>query len=298
MKKADSWREDSDWETLHRDILAVIFAKLDVMDLTNGASRLCSSWFLASHNRTLWNTIDLGKLGKVKKGRSLRSIMNKIRTFLFNVNEERTSLTYITKFSHTAPKNLFFTSSSWTEDGDVLFAAERLPNIEKLALPRRLLESDKSLQLAFGKWKNLKTLIIAHNRYPLTKAFEFQVLGENCSNLTNLKYLGCLDEHIAEQMARYLQSIKRLSLQCSVVTTDEVLLLITNLRNLAVLNLSHCYGLDQESDMVLVYNLVQAASKLDKFITCSQGCTSCQEICSRSWVNKHWRNDEIKEFEF
>ncbi|KAF3551590.1 hypothetical protein DY000_02003060 [Brassica cretica] len=127
-----------------------------------------------------------------------------------------------------------------------MFAAASMPNIEKLVLPRWCYLSKNSFGFAFSKWKNLKTLIIAHD-VPLTETFEFQVVGENCSNLTNLKYLGGLGKETAEEIVRYFKNIKRLSLQCAYVSRPGVLLLITGLQNLAILNVSHCKEFDDET---------------------------------------------------
>ena len=96
-----------------------------------------------------------------------------------------------------------------------------MPNIEKLVLPRWCYLSKNSFGFAFSKWKNLKTLIIAHDD-PLTETFEFQVVGESCNNLTNLKYLGGLGKETAEDIVRYLKNIKRLSLQCAYVSRSTI----------------------------------------------------------------------------
>ncbi|CAA0394742.1 unnamed protein product [Arabidopsis thaliana] len=104
------YREGSKWETLHRDILAIIFHKLDIMDITMGVSRVCTSWFLASHNKTMWHTVDLSKFQQldfayfveykervrpiifyehrvdeeVAEGLSLKSLYIKINNFFFD----------------------------------------------------------------------------------------------------------------------------------------------------------------------------------------------------------------------
>ncbi|KAF3550200.1 hypothetical protein DY000_02003058, partial [Brassica cretica] len=136
------------------------------------------------------------------------------------------------------------------------------------------------------KWKNLKTLIIAHDDPP-TETFEFQVVGESCNNLTNLKYLGGLGKETVVEIVRYLKNIKRLSLQCAYVSRPGVLLLITGLQNLAILNVLHCKEFDDQTRV--------------KFILCSNNCT-CR---NKRWLeglgsygSESWRNNEIKELEF
>uniref|UniRef100_A0A0D3AT02 Uncharacterized protein n=1 Tax=Brassica oleracea var. oleracea TaxID=109376 RepID=A0A0D3AT02_BRAOL len=164
----------------------------------------------------------------------------------------------VTKFSGSVPKNLFFDFSSYIQDEDLMFC----------------FESKNSFRIAFSQWKNLKTLIINDNY--LTGRFEFHAVGENCTNLTNLKYLG-------------------------------VLLLITGLQNFETLNISHSKVLDMIPDrreVVTMDNIVQAVTeKRLKFICYSvNNCAVCK---SRprfdtfwSYVSKHWRDDEIKEFQF
>ncbi|KAG7557462.1 F-box-like domain superfamily [Arabidopsis suecica] len=324
MEKADSSREDSKWATLDRNILAIIFDKLDIMDITMGASRVCISWFLVSHNKTLWNTIDLSKFqhkrnnviykyrvdDEVEEALRFSNLLIKMSHFFFNFCEVkgiklRNLLIEITKLSRTAPKNLFFNFYSNIKKQDLMYIAERMPNIEKLALPVSwsLCNEVKSFKFAFSQWKNLKTLIMAHNDFfiwPYT--FEFRVVGENCSNLNNLKIMGYLDNKDAVEIVRYLQSLKRLSLRCSSVYLEGVLLLIRGLGNLAILNLTHCQYFRCNS--ITINNFVQAVTqKLDKLIICSKNdCKVCKDRPAMFGLDalyeKYWRNDEIKELEF
>lgn len=155
MDKEDNSGGVSKWETLHRDILAIIFDKLDVMDITMGASRVCISWFLASHSKTLWNTVDLTKLQQVdlaviwlikglvrpivlykhrvdeevEEGLSLRNCLIKIIKVFVDFSVLRLSLMDllidITKLSRMAPKNLFFNFNSYILKEDLMFAAKR-----------------------------------------------------------------------------------------------------------------------------------------------------------------------------
>lgn len=122
----------------------------------------------------------------------------------------------------------------------------RMPNIEKLALPRWCFQSKNSFPIAFSQWKNLKTLIISDDY--LTGRFEFQVVGENWTNLTNLKYLGYLEKKIAKQIVGYLKNIRKLSLRCSFYSSPGVLLLITGLQNVEIINISHSKVLDMIPD--------------------------------------------------
>ncbi|CAH8254431.1 unnamed protein product [Arabidopsis lyrata] len=335
--------ETPKWETLDRNILSVIFNKLDAMDLIMGASRVCISWFVASHDKSLWQTVDLAKVQQVvvsyspesrdkvrpvvfynhrvdddeiERGLSFRNVLVNFYQCLHGEVEKgrslREVLIEITKLSDTAPKNLFFNSHSYIKEKDLM-----MPNIEKLVLPRWCYHNKKSFRFAFSRWKNLKTLIIAHD-HNLNGGFEFQAVGENCINLTNLKYLGYLHEYNAEQIVRCFQKLKRLSLRCSFLCVRGVLSLITGLQNHVILNLTHCVFHDvallrqnvPAIGPVPSDDLVQAATqKLDKLIKCSHDCSFCKAWWERltltsldksRWhpYDKDWRNDEIEEFVF
>lgn len=104
-----------------------------------------------------------------------------------------------------------------------------------------------------------------------------------------------------------IKNIKKLSLRCSFYGSPGVLLLITGLQNFETLNISHSKVLDMIPDrreVVTMDNIVQAVTeKRLKFICYSvNNCAVCK---SRprfdtfwSYVSKHWRDDEIKEFQF
>ena len=123
MNKSGTSRQVTKWESLDRDTLALIFSKLSLKDFIMHASRVCISWFIASHNRTLWNTVDLAK-AKLQESLSLNNIFTKIFNY-FDISETRRSLMNVTKFSGSVPKNLFFDFSSYIQDEDLMFAASR-----------------------------------------------------------------------------------------------------------------------------------------------------------------------------
>ncbi|KAG7535374.1 F-box-like domain superfamily [Arabidopsis thaliana x Arabidopsis arenosa] len=153
--------QDPKWENLSGDILGVIFGKLEMMDVTMGASRVCTSWFLAAQNSTLWNTINLVvshensffynprvdplDLGMDIRKRDRQNALNiglyfspyapQYRQIKEGQNNLRNLLIEITKLSCTAPRNLFFNLYSYIQDKELVLAAERMPNVEKLVLP-------------------------------------------------------------------------------------------------------------------------------------------------------------------
>lgn len=180
----------------------------------------------------------------------------------------------------------------------------RMPNIRKLVLPRWCNLSENSYRFAFSQWKNLHTLIISPLFY-VKEVVKFRVIGENCTNLTNLKRSGYVDQYVTEEIVRYLPKVKRLSMRCCVIDTiQEVSLLISCLQNLTILNVSHCMFRILLNDSLFDESFIKNATrKIQTLIMCSKvGCRLCEDRCSfletYAFYEKHWWNDEIKELEF
>ncbi|CAH8390326.1 unnamed protein product, partial [Eruca vesicaria subsp. sativa] len=118
-----------------------------------------------------------------------------------------------------------------------------MPNIQKLALPMWTSLNINSIQSAFSKWKNLQTLII-HPFMSMTvrefSSVELQAIGENCRNLTTVKFTTMLDKPLANIIVRNFPSLERLSFRYSDACIDASKSLIIGLPNLKMFNLSHC----------------------------------------------------------
>ncbi|KAL1204049.1 putative F-box protein [Cardamine amara subsp. amara] len=329
------------WENLSRDILGIIFGKLEMMDVTMGASRVCTSWFLAAQNGTLWNTVNLvvshehsffynPRVNNTKE--LVVGIRMSERHYTINItcmyllpyaphyrqikqgqNNLGNLLIEITKLSCTAPRNLFFNFYSYIQDKELVLAAERMPNVEKLVLPMWSSLSENSFRFAFSQWKNLRTLVIVKN--PLnTGTLELQAVGENCTNLTNLKFVGLLDEHLADQIVLHLQVLKRLSLRCSFLYEQGLSRLVNGLKNLEILNLSHSLVVSLFPHLhfrmvnKIEDTLSMVSQKIHKLITCPRffdcgicadwlhSAWSCWKICK--YFELFWQKDEIEEFNF
>ncbi|KAL0675610.1 hypothetical protein Bca4012_003591 [Brassica carinata] len=144
------------WENMDKDILSNIFKKLDVVDVIMGASRVCITWFLASHNKTIWNTIKLNDLDSI------------ILDNPFNPNIQASDCRYqlrkilieINKFSRTVPNSFFFNVYCNVAEEELAIISNGMPNIQKLVLPMWTSLDINSIQSAFSKWQNLQTLII------------------------------------------------------------------------------------------------------------------------------------------
>ncbi|CAH8362851.1 unnamed protein product [Eruca vesicaria subsp. sativa] len=310
----------SGWEDMERNILAKIFGMLNVIDIIKGASRVCVSWFLASHSKALWKTIDLSNIESVISENPYK--VENLANDAERQYELRNILAEITKFNSSVTTNLVFDYNYYIQEEELAIIAPKMPNVKKLALPLYRNLNENSLMFTFSQWKNLQTLVITQPHLPITKA-NFQAIGENCKSLTSLKLIRPLNTNLAEQLVSYFSNLKSLSFQGASISKKSLLSLVTNHQNLRILNLSHCLYIefdgmpgDRNTMSVLdlhTENLVQTATKkLDRFIVCSNHCGTCNVLWELFWSgwnfpydyeyctfsNKQWKTDEIEELQF
>ncbi|CAF2063409.1 hypothetical protein HID58_072681 [Brassica napus] len=320
METPNSLEKISRWENMEKNILAKIFGMLNVVDIIKGTSRVCISWFLASHNKSLWKTIDLS---------NLKSIISKIpdKADPLSNDEEhqyelRNILAEITKFNSSVTTNLVFDNCYYIQEEELAIIAPTMPNVKKLSLPLYHNLNENSLMFTFSQWKNLQTLVITQPGLPIRNA-NFRAIGENCKNLTSLKLIRLLDNDLAYQIVSYFSNLESLSFRGAALYIDALLSLVTDHQNLGNLNLSHCLYIDCKGFANVYYNnyikasgletenIVQTATqKLDTFIVCSNHCETCNELRGRMrgrWdfhcnycmlSNEQWKTDEIKELKF
>ncbi|CAF1720090.1 unnamed protein product [Brassica oleracea] len=200
-----------------------------------------------------------------------------------------------------------------------------MPNIQKLALPMWTSLNINSIQSAFSKWQNLQTLII-HPFISMTttvrevSSVELQAIGENCRNLTTIKFTTMLSKDLANIIVCNFPSLERVSFRCNYACIEASIALIIGLPNLKIFNLSHCIftentGPGRQSRSCIIGmrprdELVQAGTKkLVRFMVCCSDCTICQDVWKhannpnryglefRYVKEERWKTDEIKELE-
>ncbi|KAG2295215.1 hypothetical protein Bca52824_041884 [Brassica carinata] len=141
---------------------------------------------------------------------------------------------------------------------------------------------------------------------------ELQAIGENCRNLTTMKFTTMLSKDLANIIVCNFPSLERLSFRCNYACIDASMSLIIGLPNLKIFNLSHCI-FPQNTTGILGMRpkdeLVQAGTKkLVRFMVCCSDCTICQDVWKQAnnpnryklefrYVKERWKTDEIKELE-
>lgn len=159
---------------------------------------------------------------------------------------------------------------------------------------------------AIRGWKELESMTmptIANPPYLLDE------ISTHCKNFSELKIMGPCDIVFASSLAAFLPKLKVLSLRCSILFKDVLILILDSLQHLEVLNISHCVlveplpppqhkGIIREIDQTIR----QKASRLRSFITCmDDSCVMCQRTRTDEglvrWYKYEeglWKTDEVR----
>nr|VDC78100.1 unnamed protein product [Brassica rapa] len=127
------------WENMDKDMLVNIFKKLDVVDVVMGASRVCITWFLASHNKTMWNTIKFNDTDSIVADNTKPHLQD-------NNNGEkhryqlREIFIEINKFSRAEPVEFFFNVNSNVLEEDLAIISNGCQISENLRYQYRKLK--------------------------------------------------------------------------------------------------------------------------------------------------------------
>ncbi|KAK6926260.1 F-box domain, partial [Dillenia turbinata] len=294
----DSHSPARNWGEMDIDILVKIFQSFDIFELTSGVSRVCSTWRLACCDELLWNTLDLT---------IMRSNFIKIPQEPYVYVDQRSDkiLNRILKISLGLSqgniRTLIFHFNLYLADDQLTYTAERCPRLKRLVLPAWNRIKKSGICKAIQIWKDLESLTMPSIAQP---PYLMQEISNNCNNFSELKIMGTFDINFANTLAIYIPSLKVLSLRCSMLSRPALLVILEELKQLEVLNISHCMLVDTSKTVLneLDEEILQKASRLPKFITCMKdSCIMCQRTKSDEglmrWYKYQeglWKQDEVK----
>lgn len=144
-----------------------------------------------------------------------------------------------------------------------------------------------TIRRAIRSWPKLESVTMPSIAQP---AYVMEEISLNCQNFTRLKIMGPFHMLFSSSLTTYLPGLKVLSLQFSLVYKDALILILDELLQLEVLNISHCVLLEvgppplpkrlvRHADPIIL----SKASRLREFFYCiDDHCAMCQ------WA----RNDE------
>lgn len=130
-------------------------------------------------------------------------------------------------------------------------------------------------------------------------------ISRSCKNFSELKIMGPCDVNFASSLATFLPNLKVLSIRCSVLLREALIIILEDLHGLEVLNISHCLLVDSPTPRKVLKgfdkSILEKASRLKKFVTCmTDSCTMCERTKNDEglirWYKYEedlWRVDEV-----
>lgn len=159
---------------------------------------------------------------------------------------------------------------------------------------------------AIRLWKDLESLTMPCITSP---PYLMDEIARNCKKFAELKIMSHCDTSMATTLVVYLPNLKVLSLRCTTIWRDALMIILDGLQNLEVLNISHCLLLDvppPPAPKRVLYKLDEsilqkATIRLKKFIMCmSDSCIMCQRMRNDEglirwykYEEELWKEDEV-----
>ncbi|KAK9293165.1 hypothetical protein L1049_021153 [Liquidambar formosana] len=291
------------WEDLEIDVLVKIFESFTIFELTKGIAHVCSTWRLAACDPLLWKTLDLTMMKS-------NFIKIPLEPYVYVNGRSDKELTQVLKpalsLSNGNIITLIFHFNLYLSDDQLTYTAERCPKLKRLVLPAWNRIKRNGICKAIGIWEDLESLTMPSIANP---PYLMQEIAKNCKNFSELKIMGPCDNLFASTLAAFLPKLKVLSIRCSMLLKDTLILILDDLKNLEVLNISHCLlievlppPLPKRVMKELDESILKKTSHLRKFLTCMKdSCIMCQRTKNDEglmrWYRYEeglWKADEVK----
>lgn len=291
------------WEDLDEDILAKIFQLFDIFELTSGIAHVCSAWRSVCCDPLLWKTLDLSMLKS-------NFIKIPLEPFVYVDGRSDRILTRLLKISLSLSRQsivtLIFHFNLYVSDEQLTYTAERCPKLKRLVMPAWNRIKKTGMCKAIRGWKELESMTMPSIANP---PYILEEISTHCKNFSELKIMGPCDIFFASSLAAFLPNLKVLSLRCSTLHIDVLILILDSLQHLEVLNISHCILVEalpppQHKRIIteIDQSIRQKASRLREFVTCMEdSCIMCQRTRADEglvrWYKYEeglWKADEVR----
>lgn len=290
------------WEDMDIDVLVKIVQSFDIFELTRGIAHVCSTWRMACCDPLLWKTLDLTMLKSV-------FIKIPLEPYVYVHGQSDKQLTRVLKIalslSHGNINNLLFHFNCYLNDEQLTYTSERCPRLKRLVLPAWNRIKKTGISKAIRMWPDLESLTMPSIANPPYLMVE---IAKNCKNFSELKIMGPCDTLFATTLVTSLPKLKILSLRCSMLHKENLIILLDGLKHLEVLNISHCLLVEvlppapKRVIKKLDTAIMLKASRLREFYYCMDDtCVMCQRTRSDEglmrWYRYEeglWKADEVK----
>ncbi|GFP84792.1 F-box/LRR-repeat protein at3g48880 [Phtheirospermum japonicum] len=295
------------WDDMDIDILVKIFQNLDIFELTSGVGHVCRTWRMAACDPLLWKMLDMSLLKS-------NFIKIPLEPYVYVDGRSDKTFTRVLKIalnlSCGSISTLIFHYNMYVSDDQLGYTAERCPRLKRLVMPAWNRIKKTGICRAVRIWKDLESLTMPSISNP---PYLIEEISNNCKKFAELKIMGPCDTLFASTLATYLPNLKVLSLRCSMLFRDALVIILDNLKGLEVLNISHCLVVEvlphpapRRVLSVLDRSILEKASRLRTFITCmSDNCVMCQRtrddeglIRWYKYEQDLWRVDEVGSLAF
>lgn len=282
------------WEDLDTDILVKIFQSFDILELTSGIAHVCSAWRMACCDPLLWKTLDLSMMKS-------NFIKIPLEPYVYVDGRSDKILTRLLKISMSLSRGnittLIFHFNLFVSDEQLTYTAERCPQLRRLVLPAWNRIKKTGICKAIRAWKDLESLTMPGIANP---PYLMEEISKNCKNFRELKIMGPCDKFFASTLATFLPTLKVLSLRCSMLYKEALIIVLDSLPHLEVLNISHCLLIEvlpppgpKKVVSEIDQSIIEKASRLREFLTCmNDTCTMCQRTKIDEGLMRWYRYEE------
>ncbi|XP_059667060.1 F-box/LRR-repeat protein At3g48880 [Cornus florida] len=283
------------WGDLDIDILVKIFQSFDIFELTSGIAQVCSTWRLACCDPLLWKTLDLTML---------RSNFIKIplEPYVYVDGRSDKTLTRVLKIALNLSRGNILTLilhfNLYINDDQLTYTAERCPRLKRLVMPAWNRIKKTGICKAIRVWEDLESLTMPSIANP---PYLMEEISKNCKKFSELKIMGPCDILFASTLTAFLPNLKVLSLRCSMLLKDALIIILDGLQHLEVLNISHCLLIEvppppapKKVFKELDESILRRASRLRQFLTCNDdSCMACQRTRNDEGLLRWYRYGEL-----
>ncbi|KAG5616908.1 hypothetical protein H5410_016732 [Solanum commersonii] len=223
------------WEDLDIDILLKIFQSVDLFQLISIIPQVCRSWQLTCSDQLLWKTLDLSVIQS-------NFVRITIPPYVYVDSPSREKLAHLLKICLNLSREniltLIFHFNLYVDNNQLAYTAKRCPGLKRLVMPAWEKLEKATICSAFRKWKDLESLTMPSSLEEPT--YIIKKIGRSCKKLSELKIMGPCDMLLASTLVSFLPNLKVLSVRCTELPKPALVILLKGLKQLKVLNISHC----------------------------------------------------------
>ncbi|CAK8575441.1 unnamed protein product [Lathyrus sativus] len=288
-------------KNVNTDLYVEIFKHIDIFESTFAAARFLEAWGKA--NNELWQTLDFSMLKSdfVRTGSApFVWVHSGFDNVLYNL------LFIALNSSRGNIKNLIFHHDLYLADDQFMYTAKRCPLVRRLVFLSWNRVKKISMRMAIRGWKDLESMTMPSIADP---KYVFEEISENCKNFRELKVMGRFHLGFAKSLTMYLPKLRVLSIRCSELDKEALILILDKLEHLQVLNISHSCFVNDSNKSYEGYRFISESdcsisdkvSRLREFLMCSkESCIMCQRTKIDGgrprWFKYEegsWKDDEV-----